>query len=288
MSALKNKGLATTGIPLSFLLGCSESALGSFELARLSEVADLRTELHKVLDRLIDQMSMAAVAAWFRTVDVPTLKQAIEEPEDILAWAQERIRDKQRGDDEIVPMASLPVGSAHLAAALRYQERNIAKGLCSICPKPLSDRSVRYCDTHLTAARLRHNPKGGKDEAPGSINYLYQDRTPENRHGRQPGTLTSLQMAREQRTRKVLAREGIPPESAAVSLMAAKEALLAHMPDSESKAIATDALFKRAMIPSRTTGQRAIRELFLADRIQRTGSGSMKDAFRYFRSEASK
>src|SRR5438445_3328794 len=121
----KKKSLA---LPLNFLLGCSDRSLGSFELARLAEVADLRGELHNILDRLIDQMAQAALTAWFRKTDREILKQALDNPDDVIAIAREQIRDEQRSEEELIPLAALPPGAAHLAAALRYQERQIAKG----------------------------------------------------------------------------------------------------------------------------------------------------------------
>jgi hypothetical protein len=105
-------------LPLNFLLGCSEKSLGSFELARLADVADLRGELHNILDRLIDQMSQAALAAWFRKTDRETLKHALENPDDIIALAKEQIRDGQRSEEDLIPLTALPPGAAHLAAAL--------------------------------------------------------------------------------------------------------------------------------------------------------------------------
>ena len=105
----KKKSLA---LPLNFLLGCSEKSLGSFELARLADVADLRGELHNILDRLIDQMSQAALAAWFRKTDREILKQALENPDDVIALAKEQIRDGQRGEEELIPLTSLPAGAA--------------------------------------------------------------------------------------------------------------------------------------------------------------------------------
>jgi hypothetical protein len=47
-------------LPLNFLLGCSEGSLASFELTRLSEVANLRSELHAVLDRLLVSVNLEA------------------------------------------------------------------------------------------------------------------------------------------------------------------------------------------------------------------------------------
>jgi hypothetical protein len=192
---------ALSAVPLNFLLGCSQSALSSFELARLAEVANLRKELHVILDRMIDQMSEAALAAWFRETDREMLKRAIENPDDVMAWAREQIRNEGRSEKELVPRTSLAPGAAHLAAAMRYQERNVAKGLCAICPHPLARGSVRYCETHLTAARARHKPKGAKGEPPGSREWLYEG-VFESSHGRQPGSLKALADAREKRTQK--------------------------------------------------------------------------------------
>lgn len=86
---------------------------------------------------------------------------------------------------------------------------------------------------------------------------------------RQPGTLASLERNREKKTHEVLAELGIKPEDAAVTLRAAKEALLWVMPDSKAKAMSPADLFQAAVIPSRTTGNRALRELLSAGKIQR-------------------
>jgi hypothetical protein len=59
------------------------------------------------------------------------------------------------------------------------------------CPKPLAHKSVRYCEKHLTAQRLRHKPIGSV--APGSIDYLYLKDKSESRHGRQPEALQPRQ-----------------------------------------------------------------------------------------------
>ena len=266
-------------LPLNFLLGCSENSLGNFELARLAEVADLRSELHALLDRLLDQMSQAAITAWFRQSDRKAINYALQNEETPLQIAARMIRDGQRSEQELIPLTSLPPGAAHLAAAQRYQERNLAEGKCSLCPKPLARNSVRYCEKHLTAARIRATPSKGK---PGDIGWLYGE-TEESSHGRQPGTLAALAMGREQKTRAALAELGIPPESAAVSLNAAKEALLKCMPVSESEASTIDALFKAAVIPSRTTGNHALEDLLTAGAIQRVGTGIRGNPFRYFK-----
>src|SRR5256886_4964400 len=107
--------------PLNFLLGCSDADLASFQLARLSSVANLRSQLHELLDKIIDEMGQSALAGWFRTQDRPSLKAAIESPEEaivrIVARAQEKIRDGQKSESELIPRTPLPPGAAHLAAA---------------------------------------------------------------------------------------------------------------------------------------------------------------------------
>jgi hypothetical protein len=270
-------------LPLNFLLGCSENSLANFELARLDEMAQLRKELQLVLDRLLDQMSQAAIAGWFRQSERNAIKYAIENEEPPLQMAARMIRDGQRSDeelaDELIPLPSLPPGAAHLAAAMRYQERNIAQGKCSLCPKPLARHSVRYCDKHLTAQRLRMTPSKGR---PGSVEWLYGE-TEETSHGRQPGSITALAMAREQKTREILAEMGVSPESAAVSLKAAKEALLKCMPASEPDACTADALFQAATVPSPTTGHHAPRDLFAAGAIQRITRRGKGTPFLYFK-----
>jgi len=65
MSRPQNKPLPPAA-KLNFLLGAPDDDLSSFELARLAEVANLRSDLHAILDKLIDEMAQAAVAGWFR------------------------------------------------------------------------------------------------------------------------------------------------------------------------------------------------------------------------------
>jgi hypothetical protein len=193
---------------LNFLLGASDKDLSSFELARLAEVANLRADLHAILDKLIDEMAQAAVAGWFRQTNRERLKQAIETVEtpgkhieEIVGWAKQQIRASQRSEEELVPRTSLPPGAAHLAAALRYAARNIEEGKCSICPKPLDRNSVRYCTRHLTIMRLRKKPKGAKGYLPGSIDWLYSDEPFKSAHGKAPSQIKALKEANEKRKR---------------------------------------------------------------------------------------
>ena len=119
-------------------------------------------------------------------------------------------------------------GSPHGISDL--QKRNIAEGKCSECPKPLARNSVRFCEKHLAMNRARYSQKKALSD-PGSREFLYAGEVTGSTHGRKPGSLASLAMHREQKTRAVLAELGIPPESAAVSLNAAKEALLGCIPE---------------------------------------------------------
>jgi len=171
---------------------------------------------------------------------------------------------------------------------VNYQKRNIAEGKCAVCPEPLDRNSVRFCEKHLRAARLRHKPIGAKGPEPGSIDALYNYEKYESKHGRQPGTLASLAMAREQKTRAILAELGIPPESAAVSLKAAKEALIKCMPEMKGLAKTLPELMAAAQIPVEATARKALHELLAAGAVERTGEGKRGDPFRYFAASAEK
>jgi len=60
MSRPPNKPLPVAA-KLNFLLGASDNDLSTFELARLAEVANLRADLHAILDKLIDEIAQAGV-----------------------------------------------------------------------------------------------------------------------------------------------------------------------------------------------------------------------------------
>ena len=154
-------------MPVNFLLSVSSATLADFELKKLSDVANLRSELLALLDKYVEEVAQAGLIQWFRTQDRESLKSAIEHPPDVTLWAKEQIRKQGRKDAEeqgelpspSLFRPSLPPGAAHLAAATRYAERNIAEGKCSECPKPLARHSVRFCETHLKLARERYRAK---------------------------------------------------------------------------------------------------------------------------------
>jgi len=114
-------------------------------------------------------MAQADIAGWFRNIDRNALKAALENHEDALTWAKRMTRESQRRGEELTPRPTLPPGAAHIAASLRYQARNVSEGKCAVCPQPLSHKSVRYCEKHLTAARLRYKPKNAKGAPPEII-----------------------------------------------------------------------------------------------------------------------
>jgi hypothetical protein len=180
-------------VPLNFLLGRSEGERGNFQLARLNETANLRSELHAILDRTIDQMSQAALAAWFRGIDRQTPRQPLERDgtEEILSWAKAKIRDEQRSGEDLIPVPSLTpedVRAHHSASAQRYQQRNIAGGKCSVCPQPPESEQ-------RPAVR----------KAPGSKARAPERRVKETNkppHGRAPGTVAALAEAREKRKKQ--------------------------------------------------------------------------------------
>ncbi len=155
-------------VPLNFLLGCSQQDLDSFQLARLAAVANLRSQLQETIDKLIDELMQAGLAAWFRKNDRETLKTALETEESALEWANRMIR----GGGEIIPRICLEPGKSHRIAAQTYQARNLAEGKCRVCPKPLALNSVELCEKHLAMSRARAQQKKGLS-LPGTREYLY-------------------------------------------------------------------------------------------------------------------
>jgi hypothetical protein len=270
-------------IPLNFLLTCSQKHLGEYELKKLADVADTRTELFEVFDRFAEKVAQASLVHWFRTVDREAIKHALENPDDVLEIAKERIRDSQRSGDELIPRASLPPGAAHLAAALRYQKRNLAEGKCIVCPEPLAHNSATFCEKHLRAQRLRYKPKNAKGAPPGTVGYLYGEGF-ESQHGRTPGTLQSLAMNREKKSRAILAQLGLPAGSTATALQAGTEVLLWHMPRSKKDAMTVLELFDKAGISDslQSTAKHALQELVQTGLVQRIGRGIKGDPYLYF------
>jgi hypothetical protein len=256
------------------------------ELMRLSEVQNMRSDLMEILDRMIEVSAQASVIRWFRENDREATKSELLrdgaiDTESILDWAKEKIRSqgKEGEGEKFVPPPSLNPGQAHRTAAATYQKRNIAAGKCMSCPEPLDPSSVRYCTKHLAMQRARMQTKNAK---PGTADYLYAGEQTDPGPGRSPDQLTRLAINREQKTRAVLAELGISPESAAVTLDAAKEALLKVMPTSRGQAKTQAQLFELATIPTSTTGKKAINELLAAGEVERIGKGGQNHEYRYF------
>ena len=79
----------------------------------------------------------------------------------------------------------------------------------------------------------------------------------------------------------MLAELGIKPEHTAVSLNAAREALLKHMLDKAHSMTQTE-LFEKAGIITRTTGEKTLKALLAGRQIQRIGAGGVREPYRYF------
>ena len=50
----------------------------------------------------------------------------------------------------------------------------------------------------------------------------------------------------------------------------------------EAHAVGQTELFEKAGVITKTTGQRALNELLVETKIQRTGQGGMREPYRYF------
>jgi hypothetical protein len=177
-------------VSTNFLLTSSQASLEELQLARLGEVANLRKELQEIVDRIVDNLSTAALASWFRQIDRELLRKALENEEDVMAWAQAQIRNQGRSGSELLPaVATLSApGAAHRSAAMRYQQNNIADGKCRLCPEPLDRNSTAYCTAHLQQVRECQRTKSKKLNKPAP--------------GRAPGSLAALAKAREEQASK--------------------------------------------------------------------------------------
>lgn len=175
--------------PLNFLLTCSETSLGNFEISKLTDVHNLRSQLHSVLDDLIDASNQAALARLFRAQGRKRILRMLESTTDPIAEAKAKIKNMERTPEDFAPLLSLPPGKAHRTASLTYQQRNIEEGKCCVCPMPLAPNSVRYCEKHLAACRNRTRVRAKKLNKPP--------------HGRAPGTLAALAVSRKNQKQKL-------------------------------------------------------------------------------------
>jgi hypothetical protein len=157
--------------PLHFLITCSETSLENFEPAKLADVNNLRSQLHKVLDVLMDASNQAALARLFRAQGRERILRALESTPDPIAEAKAKIRNMGRtpeepndrcADTDFVPLLSLNPGQAHRTASVTYQKWNIEEGKYCVCPNPLAHHSVRYCHPHLAACRDRARLRASK------------------------------------------------------------------------------------------------------------------------------
>jgi hypothetical protein len=154
---MAHKSKKSLVVPLNFLFNSSVSSLSNFELARLSEINNLRRHMLEVLEQWVEASAQASIAAWWRQLNRAELLHAIEVGEDPIERAKREIREMGGGPEE--PVVPLPPGVAHRAASMNYQRRNVADGLCAGCPSPLARNNVCKCEAHLTADRERMRRK---------------------------------------------------------------------------------------------------------------------------------
>jgi len=76
---------------------------------------------------------------------------------------------------------------------------------------------------------------------------------------------------------------GVSQQLAVASVATAKEAILAKLPASADAAITKAGLFTACLILSKSTGERAIKELLTAKLVQGRGEGICGVLFRYWR-----
>jgi hypothetical protein len=180
MKTDKNQSLDILG-PLKFLLTCSELDVDNFELNTLGNLANLRSQAADVMENMLREISRLDLVRSIRASSPEQIKEALERPSDAIADAKLKIKNTGRSVDELVPLlplVSAAVKANHVAASIRYQERNVEEGKCCDCPEPLARNSVLYCETHLAAYRDRARVRAKKLNKPP--------------HGRAPGTLAAL------------------------------------------------------------------------------------------------
>jgi hypothetical protein len=152
--------------PLHFLITCSETSLENFEPAKLADVNNLRSQLHKVLDVLMDASNQAALARLFRAQGRERILRALESTPDPIAEAKAKIRNMGRtpeepndrcADTDFVPLLSLNPGQAHRTASVTYQKW-ISKKESAVCARTRSLITVCAIATHTSPhAGIEHD-----------------------------------------------------------------------------------------------------------------------------------
>jgi hypothetical protein len=157
MKTDKNQSLDILG-PLKVLLTCSELDLDNFELGTLSRINNLKSQVADDIENMLREVSRLDLVRSIRASSPEQIKEVLERPSDAIADAKLKINNAGRRGDELLPLLPSPpaaVKANHVAASIRYQERNIEEGKCCDCTEPLARNSVRYCEKHLAKCRER-------------------------------------------------------------------------------------------------------------------------------------
>jgi RNA polymerase-binding transcription factor DksA len=125
-------------VPLNFLLGCSQTSLQDYRLARMAEAAAVRKDIQALFDKLREVDLLVQLTLFFEQSDREALKNALENEEDAATWARRMIR----GGGDILPRLKMDPA-----------------GLCRSCGEPVCRESVQYCAKHLEKANARQRMK---------------------------------------------------------------------------------------------------------------------------------
>ena len=170
MKTDKNQSLDILG-PLKFLLTCSELDLDNFELGTHSRINNLKSQVADDIENMLREVSRLDLVRSIRASSPEQIKEALERPSDAIADAKLKINNAGRRGDELLPLLPSPpaaVKANPVTASIRYQERNVEDGKCSICPKPRARHSVLYCEKHLAACRDRARARAKKPALPAT------------------------------------------------------------------------------------------------------------------------
>jgi hypothetical protein len=143
-----------------------------WRLSKLAAVANYRSQLHEVLDNLLDAGNQATLACLFRVKGREVIKEILNgPPPDPIADAKSKLKKMGRTAKDLVPLLSLPPGQA--------QPRS---GFDISAPEDRRREVLPQC------ALLRDTPHRVPRSSKGQI----KENSTSRRTARAPGTLAAL------------------------------------------------------------------------------------------------